>query len=133
MKKLLSITAIAVMFVACGNDSPDVVVKKCMSAVYKFDAKQLLDCSYYKTEDERNRASKKIMEQLERQKKDLAKMNKKIEDIDVSIETSIINELENVAKVKAILTMKMDGKEEKFESTENLIKKDNKWYMEKLF
>lgn len=127
MKKLLSLAAIAVMFVACGNDSPEEVAKKCMIAGFKFDAKQMLDCGYYKTEDEKNIASKKVMEQIEAMKKNFP------ENLNFSVETSTISELENIAKVKIIATMKADGKEGKLERTEKLIKIDNKWYLERPF
>lgn len=129
MKKLLSLVAIAFTFVACGSDTPEEVVKKCMNAVYKLDAKQLLACSYYKTDDEKDKASKIIMKGIER----IEKIISSEKDFSYSIETNKISELENLAKIKLITTIKASGKMNKKEEVINLIKVDNKWYLEKLF
>lgn len=59
MKKLLSFAIFASMLVACGSDTPkaddtpDIVVKKCLKWVIEED-KQAVKCFNFKSEDEKN-------------------------------------------------------------------------------
>ena len=123
MKKLLGFIMLAFMFVACGSDTPDVVVKKCMQAYIKEDVKQVAKCAYYKTEDEKQRYLKDIIYSIKRDKEFInTKSGVKL------IETSIVNENENVAQVKVVV---MYNNGDKDNGLIDLVKINGSWYVKK--
>ena len=120
MRKLLGLAAIAFMFVACSN-SPEDVVKKCISATWKGDAKQVVKYLHFKSEAKKQKFIKSLMD--EDYGKEYADKNGGVK----SIKTSLINEIENVAKVEALTVFK-NG--EFNYHIRDLVKIDGTWYLE---
>ncbi|ULO00987.1 DUF4878 domain-containing lipoprotein [Campylobacter sp. RM5004] len=125
MKKLLSFATLAIMFVACGSDTPDVVVKKCYNAFFEGDAKQFAKCFYFQSEDERREYTKRLTE-------DLSYIKTKIVEKGgiKSIETNILDISESKAKVSSVITHN-NGRTENHKM--NLTKINNTWYMDEKF
>ena len=122
MKKLLSFVAVATMFVACGsyipkvNDAPEVVAKKCLNTYVKGEIEQFAKCFQFESEDEKQELIKEMA----------GKSNniKKMGGIK-SIEVSMLEQIDNLAEVKVVTTLK-NG--ESFVNKLGLMKIKNIWY-----
>lgn len=117
MKKILSFVVFAFMFVACGSDTPDVVAKKCMNAMFEGDMKQLVKCFYFESEDKKEESVKKMIDDISYIKSMKARIK--------SLETSILEETKNTAEVQ--VTIIRNDRVDKNEL--QLIKIDDTWYM----
>lgn len=125
MKKLLSFVAVAFMFVACGSETPEEVAKNCMKLEREGEIEQALKCIYFKSEEEKQ---EKIKEAIKYEYGAKAKKEVAEKGGIQSIEASRLEQIENLAKVKVVVTYKNgDVKDEKL----NLIKIKDKWYINK--
>lgn len=122
MRKLLGLVAVVFMFVACGSDAPDTVVKKHVSAFVEGNGKEAAKYVYFESENGRNFFIEWLNESAGEIKSHFAKKGGI-----KSIETFILNESENKAKVSCIIKFK-DGKTT--DSVENLTKINGTWYMD---
>lgn len=123
MKKLLSFVAVAFMFVACGSETPEEVAKNFAKLALEGENEQALKCIYFKSEDEKQEMIKNAIEYEHgtRAKKEVAEKG----GIQ-SIEASRLEQIENLAKVKVVVTYKNgDVTDNKL----NLIKIKDKWYI----
>lgn len=123
MKKLLSFTIFASMLVACGSDTPkaddtpDIVVKKCLKLVIEED-KQAVKCFNFKSEDE-----KILLEKMSYKAKGIKEMGSV-----KSIKTNLDYELGGSARVRYKVTL---NNGESFSKMAELTKINNTWYMER--
>lgn len=123
MKKLLSFIAVAFMFAACGSETPEEVAKNFAKLALKGENEQALKCVYFKSEDEKQ---EKIKEAIKYEYGAKAKKEVAEKGGIQSIEASRLEQIENLAKVKVVVTYKNgDVKDEKL----NLIKIKDKWYI----
>lgn len=123
MKKLLSFIAVAFMFVACGSETPEEVAKNFAKLALEGENEQALKCVYFKSEDEKQ---EKIKEAIKYEYSAKAKKEVAEKGGIQSIEASRLEQIENLAKVKVVVTYKNgDVKDEKL----NLIKIKDKWYI----
>ncbi|MBZ7982596.1 hypothetical protein AVBRAN12640_08610 [Campylobacter sp. RM12640] len=124
MKKLLSFAIFASMLVACGSDTPkaddtpDVVVKKCLKLVIEED-KQAVKCFNFKSEDEKNI----LLEKMSYKAKGIKEMGSV-----KSIKTNLDYELGSSAGVRYKVTF---NNGESFSKMAELTKINNTWYMER--
>lgn len=126
MKKLFSLAALAVMFVACGSDAPkageapEVVAKKCLDEFAKGEVKKFANCFRFESEDEK----KKFIE-------DNGKKAKRFERMGgiKSVETKLSYSIEDKARVKILVTFK-NG--DSFDDNVDLIKINDTWYIERI-
>lgn len=122
MKKILSFVVFAFAFVACGSDSADKVAKNCVNALAEGNVKQIAKCYYFKSEDEKQRGIKGLIDNIDSIKTNFTK-NGGIK----SVETNTLNEVESIAKIQVVITYKNGEVEvEKI----NLKKVDNNWYLD---
>ncbi|MBZ7986386.1 DUF4878 domain-containing protein [Campylobacter sp. Cr9] len=123
MKKLLSFIAVAFMFVACGSETPEEVAKNFAKLALEGENEQALKCVYFKSEDEKQ---EKIKEAIKYEYGAKAKKEVAEKGGIQSIEASRLEQIENLAKVKVVVTYKNgDVKDNKL----NLIKIKDKWYI----
>lgn len=126
MKKLLSCVAVAFMLVACGSDTPDVVAKNFTKAMNEGEIEKAFKYVYFKSEDEKQKNLKGLMENIDEIKQSIKEANAKTGGIK-SIEASILNQIDNLAKVKITATSK-NGEVNSRE--QSLIKVNDTWYIE---
>lgn len=125
MKKILSFVIFVFMFVACGSDTPDVVVKKCYNAFFEGDAKQFAKCFYFQSENERREYTKSLTEDVGYIKTTIAEKGGI-----KSIETNILNISESKAKVSSVITFN-NGRTESHKI--DLTKINSTWYIDEKF
>lgn len=122
MRKLLGLVVVAFMFVACGSDAPDTVVKKYCSAFAEGNGKEAAKYVYFESENERNL----FIKWLDEFAGEIKSSNAKKGGIK-SIETIVLNKSENKARVSCIIKFK-DGKTT--DDVINLTKINGTWYMD---
>ncbi|MBZ7978163.1 DUF4878 domain-containing protein [Campylobacter sp. RM12654] len=120
MKKLFSLAALAVMFVACGSDAPDIVVKKHINAFMVGDGKEAAKYVHFESEDEKKEFIKDLTENAGDIKRSIAKQGIEL------VNTFVINESETQANVSVV--MKKYGRTD--DSEVGLTKINGTWYMD---